>query len=142
MLENSTLENVAGMSKQDNNGSHRFSERSLKRFCREEGILQNNTPQCGNSTPFINSCHGGWEIFTRNGEEARNWGVDLIMKFFRSLYVVGRGLLVPYCMKSPLYWLPSFSYFVQYTPTLPYSLSPSTPTLTILSVVLFLWLNG
>ena len=39
-------------------------------------------------------------------------GVDLIMKFFRSLYVVGRGVLVPYCMKSPLYWLPSFSYFV------------------------------
>ena len=43
MLENSTLENVAARLKEDNDGSRGLSEKSLKRFCREEGILQNNT---------------------------------------------------------------------------------------------------
>ena len=37
------MENVAARLKEDNDGSRGFSERSLKRFCREEGILQNNT---------------------------------------------------------------------------------------------------
>ena len=43
MLENSTLENVAARLKEDSDGSRGLSEKSLKRFCREEGILQNNT---------------------------------------------------------------------------------------------------
>ena len=36
---------------------------------------------------------GGWEIFTRNGEGARNEGVGFIMgdgKILKSLYIVGR----------------------------------------------------
>ena len=55
----------------------------------------------------------------------------------KSLYIVGRGVLTPYFMKIPLYCLPSlFSNFVHLLP-----LSP-TPSPTVLSVVLFLWLTG
>ena len=64
-------------------------------------------------------------------------------KFFKSLYIVGRGLLTPLFYKDPLSWLsPTFSNFVQ--PPSPFPQFPVSPipTRTVLSVVLFLLLNG
>ena len=53
--------------------------------------------------------------------------------------MVGRGVLTPYLMKSPLYCHPPpFFKFCQPPPFL----LPPTPTLPALSVVLFLWLDG
>ena len=61
----------------------------------------------------------------------------------KSLYKVGRGVLTP-----PFYGDPSslptplpFNFFPTHLPPLT-SLSPPTPTLTVFSAVLFLWLNG
>ena len=51
---------------------------------------------------------GGWEIFTRNGEGARNEGVGFIMgdgKILKSLYIVGRGVLTPLFYEDLLYCL-------------------------------------
>ena len=69
---------------------------------------------------------GGWEFFTRNG----GGGGGVILKFwagkiFKSLYIVGRGRLTSYFMKTYIaYPLPSFSNFV--CPPHPTSLSPNT----------------
>ena len=52
-------------------------------------------------------------------------------KFLKSLYIVDRGMLNLYFMKTPLYCLPP-----------PTSLSLQTPTPNVLSIVLFLWQNG
>ena len=78
---------------------------------------------------FKNGCGkpGIGVCFYNNGNEMNE----------KSLYIVGRGVLTPYFMKIPLYCLPSlFSNFVHLLP-----LSP-TPSPTVLSVVLFLWLTG
>ena len=50
-------------------------------------------------------------------------------KFLKSVSMVSKRVLTPYFMKTPVYCQP-------------FPLSPPTPTPTVLSVVLFLWLNG
>ena len=103
---------------------------------------------------ILNVLKGGMR-FPKNKEKflqemggARNDGVDFIMGggggFLKSLYIVGRGgANPPYFMKTPLYCLPHFFKFCP-PASPPTSLSPPTPTPTptVLSVVLFLWLNG
>ena len=63
--------------------------------------------------------------FFKNGCDGRD------VNFLKSLYIVGRVVLTPLFFEDPLYCLPP-------SPT---SLSPQNPTPTILSAVLFLWLN-
>ena len=71
-------------------------------------------------------------------------GIGIIMgdmKFLKSIYIVGRGWLTPCFTKtSSLYCLPpSFSNFFHHFFHFPVT---SNPILTVLSVVLFLWLNS
>ena len=63
--------------------------------------------------------------FFKNGCDGRD------VNFLKSLYIVDRVVLTPLFCEDPLYCLPP-------SPT---SLSPPNPTPTILSAVLFLWLN-
>ena len=66
-------------------------------------------------------------------------------KFLKALYIVDRGLLTPYLMKTPPVLAttpPPFFQFLSTTTTTPNFLSPSTPTPTVFPVDLFLWLNG
>ena len=66
-------------------------------------------------------------------------------KFFKSLYIVGRGVLTPLFYKDPLSWVPPpplFEILSNHHPALPqFPVSP-THTRTVLSVLLFLFLNG
>ena len=89
----------------------------------------------------------GWEIFTRNVGQARNGGgggggagVCFLMgglKIFKvSSHSWQRGANPTILWRTSS---PSFSNFVHPPPTSPL---PPTPTPTVLSVVLFLWLNG
>ena len=60
----------------------------------------------------------GVDIFTRNVGKARNGGIGFIMgNFFKPLYMIGRGMLIPFFMKKTLYYLASslfpFSNFLQ-----------------------------
>ena len=67
---------------------------------------------------FKNGCNGGMGIFYQK------WGGGG-GKFLKSLYIVGRGRLTSYFMKTYIaYPLPSFSNFV--CPPHPTSLSPNT----------------
>ena len=81
----------------------------------------------------------GWKFFTRNGGEAKN-GRD--GKFFVSLHSWQRGSNPPFLWR-PLYiaYLPLLFQILS-NPFSPTSLSSPTSTATVLSVVLFLWLNG
>ena len=72
-----------------------------------------------------------------------NWG----SKFLKSLYIVGRGVLTPLWWRPPIYIAYPLSHF-QILSTSPLPLAPShfpatsNPHATVLSVFLFLWLNG
>ena len=73
-----------------------------------------------------------------------NWNI-IFTEFFlagnwhsRASIIVGKKGPNPYFMKTPYITYPLF----QILSNLPPSLSSPTPTLTALSVVLFLWLNG
>ena len=58
-----------------------------------------------------------------------------------SIYVIDRGFLIPYFMKTPLYCLPPP--FFKFCPTNPPpSPRPLSSTPTALFVAMFLWLNG
>ena len=63
-------------------------------------------------------------------------------KFLKALYIVDRGLLTPYLMKTPpvLATTPAspFFQFLSTTTTTPNFLSPPTPTPTVFPVDLFL----
>ena len=93
----------------------------------------------------MNVMVGGWEIFTRNMGKARNGRVGFVMGGGEiskvSLYSYQRGAKPLILWRSPLYCLclpPTLlSNFVK---PLNFLLT-SNPTLTVLSVVLFLWLN-
>ena len=83
---------------------------------------------------------GGWEIFTRNGGGGRQeWGGWFYNggggKFLKSLKIVDRGMLTPLFYEDPpMYPISPFSNVAHPPPT---SLSPPTPTSTVLSVVMF-----
>ena len=63
-------------------------------------------------------------------------------KFLKSLCIVCRRVLTPYFMNTPtLYYLPPFLKFCP-IPPFPHFPVTSNPQLTLLSVVLFLWMNG
>ena len=81
----------------------------------------------------------GWEIFTRNRGEARDGrAVGFAMrddKYLKSLDIVERGVLTPLFYEDPsILPIPPFSNVVHPSST---SISSSTPTSTILSVVMF-----
>ena len=58
-------------------------------------------------------------------------------KFLKSLYIVGRGMLTHFFVKTSLYSLFSLSQMLS-SPPPPTFLSPPTLTSTVLSVVMFL----
>ena len=74
---------------------------------------------------------GGWEIFTRNGREARNGGDG---KFSKSLDIVDRGVLIPLFYEDPT-MLPSppFSNVVHPSPQLPCHIQLPPPLFFLLS---------
>ena len=97
---------------------------------------------------FKNGCNGkvtkflpGMGVSQECGGEGFVYNGDGEGNFLKSLHIVGRGVLTPYFMKAPYIVcpLPLFQILSTSPPT---SLSPETPTSTVLSVVLFLWLNG
>ena len=62
--------------------------------------------------------------------------------FIWSLHIVGRKVLTPPVLwRSPILSTPSFFKFCPTTLPIPTTLPPLTATPTVLSVVLFLWLN-
>ena len=63
-------------------------------------------------------------------------------KFLKSLHMVGRGVLAHlfYEEQPDIAYLLFFRFLYSHPPAT--SLSPPTHTPTVLSVVLFLWLNG
>ena len=85
---------------------------------------------------------GGWETFTRNGG-SQEWGVWFyngrleIVKVFLHGWQRGAN---PLFYEDPLYCL--FMLFQILSTPSPTSLSPPIPTSTVLSVVMFLYLNG
>ena len=94
---------------------------------------------------------GEWEIFTRNGKKPGMGGLVLFgfimggWEIFKvSSHSWWRGAnppvlwrLLPYIAYS----LPLFQ-FLSNPPPHPTSLSPPTPTPTVFSIILLLWLNG
>ena len=87
---------------------------------------------------------GEWEAKNEGGGGGGGglvlyWGYG---EFLKSLYIVGSGVLAPYFMKTLLYCQLRFFKFCPFPPSPRTSLSPPTLTLTVLSVVPFLWLNG
>ena len=84
---------------------------------------------------------GGWEIFTRNGEGARNEGVGFIMgdgKILKSLYIVGRGVLTPLFYEDLLYCL--FRLFQMLKKKISCHLQPP-PSLFFLLPCFFSWMG-
>ena len=80
---------------------------------------------------------GEWEIFTRNGGEPGMGGWDI---FKVPLHSLQRGANPSYFIKTPYIASSPLFKFCPTPPPLP--CQPPTPTLSVLSVVLFLWLNG
>ena len=84
----------------------------------------------------------GWEVFTGNWG-ARIEGVGFIMGWWEifkvSLYIWLRGANLPILSRPPI--LP-LSLFFKFCPIPSTFLSLPFPTPTVLSIVLFLWLNG
>ena len=83
----------------------------------------------------------GWEfLLEMGGKPGMGERGGYIMghgKFLNSLYIVGRGVLTPYFLKTPYIGYSHFSNFVH-----PFHFPfTSNPIATALSVVLFLWLN-
>ena len=74
---------------------------------------------------------GGWEIFTRNGREARNGGDG---KFSKSLDIVDRGVLIPLFYEDPtMLPIPPFSNVVHSSPQLPCHIQLPPPLFFLLS---------
>ena len=83
----------------------------------------------------------GWEFLLEMGRKPgmgeRGGYIMGHGKFLNSLYIVGRGVVTPYFLKTPYIGYPHFSNFVH-----PFHFPfTSNPIPTALSVVLFLWLN-
>ena len=114
-------------------------ESSGSQFFRSTTEIQSEPDHNPTAHPPPMAVMGGWEIFTGNGGKPGifwfyNVGDDKV-----SLHNQQRGANSPILWRLPYIVTPHpFSSFVPPPPT---PLSPLTSTPTVLSVVLFLWLN-
>ena len=97
---------------------------------------------------FKNGCNGErWEIFTRQGGKPGRGrgggGVGFLMEgweiFKVSFHSWWRGANLPILWRPPYIATPLFKFCPIPSHT---SFLPPTPTLTVLFIVIFLWLNG
>ena len=97
---------------------------------------------------FKNGSNEGMENFYQKwrGGESEEWGRGLVLfwgdgTFLVSLHSWQRGSNRLFYEDHPILLTPLL-FQILYNPLSPTSLSPPTSTPTVLSVVLFLWLNG